>query len=61
MIRQNLGRTPRRPRRRGGLLAAAAISVSLAFGLSGCVASTDDVVAEMHASVVQIAERAVAG
>jgi hypothetical protein len=35
--------------------------MSLAFGLSGCVASTDDVAADMHASVVQIAERAVAG
>ena len=47
--------------RRSGLLAAAAISMSLAFGLSGCVASADDAAGDMHASVVQIAERAVAG
>ncbi|MDQ2661268.1 MAG: hypothetical protein M3Y52_05285 [Actinomycetota bacterium] len=56
-----MGRTPQKARRRSGLLAAAAISVSLAFGMSGCVASADDVAADMHASVVQIAERAVAG
>lgn len=61
MTRLNLARTGRRPRRRAGLFAAAAISVSLAFGLSGCVASADDVSADLHASVVQIAERAVAG
>ncbi|HEY6799122.1 MAG TPA: hypothetical protein VI121_00635, partial [Agromyces sp.] len=56
-----MGRTHRSKPRRAGLLAAAAISVSLAFGLSGCTASADDLAIDMHESVVQIAERAVAG
>ncbi|WP_448811591.1 hypothetical protein [Agromyces bauzanensis] len=52
------------PRRRlRGLraaLPAAAVAVALTFGLSAC-ASTEDTVAELHTSVVQIAERAAAG
>ncbi len=61
MILRNMGRTHRSKPRRAGLLAAAAISVSLAFGLSGCTASADDLAIDLHESVVQIAERAVAG
>ena len=40
---------------------AAALAAGLAFGLAGCGASSDQVSAAMHTSVVQIAERAAAG
>ena len=50
---------PRRARRRA-ILSAAAIGVALAFGLSACNSAENTGVA-MHTSVVQIAERAVAG
>jgi hypothetical protein len=43
------------------LIPAAALAAGLAFGLSGCGASSDQVSAAMHGSVVQIAERAAAG
>jgi hypothetical protein len=43
------------------VIPAAALAAGLAFGLSGCGASSDQVSAAMHGSVVQIAERAAAG
>lgn len=52
-------RANRRMRRRA-VLPAAAIAVALIFGLSACNTAADTSTA-MHASVVQIAERAAAG
>ena len=43
------------------LLPAAAIAVTLAFGLSSCAASTENTSAAMHDSVVQISTRAAEG
>ena len=51
----------RRLRGMRAVIPAAALAAGLAFGLSGCGASSDQVSAAMHASVVQIAERAAAG
>ena len=51
----------RRLRGMRAMIPAAALAAGLAFGLSGCGASSDQVSAAMHASVVQIAERAAAG
>jgi hypothetical protein len=50
----------RRPRARRAILAAA-LAGALTFGLSACGASSESTSAAMHASVVQIAERAVEG
>jgi len=49
-----------RPRRRSNRLAAAAVAIALATGLSACAPSGEDAAAELHASVVQVAERAAA-
>lgn len=54
-------RLARRIARRRHALPAAAIAVALTFGLSACVASSEETAASMHTSVVQIAERAAAG
>ena len=51
----------RRLRGLRAVIPAAALAAGLAFGLSGCGASSDQVSAAMHGSVVQIAERAAAG
>ena len=51
----------RRLRGLRAVIPAAALAAGLAFGLSGCGASSDQVSAAMHTSVVQIAERAAAG
>ena len=51
----------RRLRGMRAVIPAAALAAGLAFGLSGCGASSDQVSAAMHTSVVQIAERAAAG
>lgn len=51
----------RRWRARRAILPAAAVAVALTFGLSACGASSEGTSAAMHASVVQIAERAAAG
>lgn len=51
----------RRLRGMRAVIPAAALAAGLAFGLSGCGASSDQVSAAMHGSVVQIAERAAAG
>ena len=51
----------RRLRARRVILPAAALAVALTFGLSACGASSESTAAAMHASVVQIAERAAAG
>ena len=51
----------RRLRGMRAVIPAAALAAGLVFGLSGCGASSDQVSAAMHASVVQIAERAAAG
>ena len=51
----------RRLRARRAILPAAALAVTLTFGLSACGASSESTAAAMHASVVQIAERAAAG
>ena len=48
-------------RARRAILPAAALAVALTFGLSACGASSESTAAAMHASVVQIAERAAAG
>ena len=48
-------------RARRAILPAAALAVTLTFGLSACGASSESTAAAMHASVVQIAERAAAG
>ncbi|GAA4380059.1 hypothetical protein [Agromyces bauzanensis] len=50
-----------RLRGRRAALPAAAIAVALTFGLSACGASTEETTAALHASVVQVAERAAAG
>ena len=50
-----------RLRARRAMLPTAAIAVALTFGLSACGASGESTAAAMHASVVQIAERAAAG
>lgn len=50
---------PRRTRRRAAI-PAAAIAIALTFGLSACN-TAEDTAAAMHASVVQVAERAAAG
>ena len=51
----------RQRRARRAILPAAAVAVALTFGLSACGASSEGTSAAMHASVVQIAERAAAG
>ena len=51
----------RRLRARRAILPAAVIAVALTFGLSACGASSESTAAAMHASVVQIAERAAVG
>ena len=51
----------RRLRGMRAVIPAAALAAGLVCGLSGCGASSDQVSAAMHASVVQIAERAAAG
>ena len=51
----------RRLRGMRAVIPAAALAAGLAFGLAGCGASSDQVSAAMHTSVVQIAERAAAG
>lgn len=51
----------RRLRGMRAVIPAAALAAGLAFGLSSCGASSDQVSAAMHTSVVQIAERAAAG
>ena len=51
----------RRLATRHALLPAAAIAVTLAFGLSSCAASTENTSAAMHDSVVQISTRAAEG
>ena len=48
-------------RNRRALGPAAALAVALAFGLTACGASSENTAAAMHASVVQVAERAAAG
>jgi len=48
-------------RNRRALVPAAALAVALAFGLTACGASSENTAAAMHASVVQVAERAAAG
>ncbi|MGI9823682.1 hypothetical protein [Agromyces sp. Marseille-Q5079] len=49
-----------RPRRRSTALAAAAVAIVLASGLSACASGGEDASAELHASVVEVAERAAA-
>ena len=51
----------RRLATRHALLPAAAIAVTLAFGLSPCAASSENTAAAMHDSVVQISTRAAEG
>ena len=51
----------RRLATRHALLPAAAIAVTLAFGLSSCAASSENTAAAMHDSVVQISTRAAEG
>jgi hypothetical protein len=51
----------RRLRARRAILPAAALAGALTFGLSACGASSESTSAAMHASVVQIAERAAEG
>ena len=46
---------------RHALLPAAAIAITLAFGLSSCAASSENTAAAMHDSVVQISTRAAEG
>lgn len=53
-------RRAQRLARRHAVLPAAVIAVALSFGLSACT-STEQTADAMHSSVVQIAERAVAG
>lgn len=53
-------RSAQRLPRRHAVLPAAAIAVALSFGLSACT-SAEQTADAMHSSVVQIAERAVAG
>ncbi|GAA1828102.1 hypothetical protein [Agromyces salentinus] len=48
-------------RRRSTALAAAAVTFALATGLSACAPQGEDASAELHASVVQVAERAASG
>ena len=48
-------------RARRAILPAAALAMGLMFGLSACGASSESTAAAMHASVVQVAERAAAG
>ena len=48
-------------RARRVIVPAAALAMALTFGLSACGASSEGTAAAMHASVVQIAERAAAG
>jgi hypothetical protein len=51
----------RRLRARRAILVGAALAGALTFGLSACGASSESTSAAMHASVVQIAERAAEG
>ena len=53
--------TPRALRSVRSACSAAAIAFALTFGLASCTPSGDDLTAELHGSVVQIAERAAAG
>ena len=48
-------------RARRAILPAAALATGLMFGLSACGASSESTAVAMHASVVQVAERAAAG
>ena len=46
---------------RRAVIPAAMLATALVFGLSACAASSENTAAAMHASVVQISERAAAG
>lgn len=51
----------RRLQSRRTLIPAATLAIGLVFGLSACAGTSENTAAAMHASVVQIADRAAAG
>jgi hypothetical protein len=55
-------RPPRRRRSRRSIrFATAAVAAAVVVGLAACASPEEDVSAELHASVVQVAERAASG